>query len=235
MNCIEIILPRICLGCKKSRALNHLLCYQCLSTLIPTHFSSTEKHPMRIALDAPKDAQIEAVSAAYYHIASSKPSSSLLSALKYRGMPRIATDLFLLCKDSQEAFLFDSDIDCVVPVPMHPLKKWKRGYNQAEKLSSQIAKHFNLSHQPKLLKKAALYGSQVKRNAKERTSSNTSIRLNKLGDFEARHLLLIDDVITTGATLNHCIEALSKIPDIKISVFTIFYTPSRASHNVVTL
>jgi len=190
---------------------------------------------MRIALDAPKDVQIETVSAAYYHIASSKPSSSLLSALKYRGMPSIATDLFLLCKDSLEAFLFDSDIDCVVPVPMHPLKKWKRGYNQAEKLSSQIAKDFNLSHQPKLLKKAALYGSQVKRNAKERTSSNTSIRLDKLGDFEARHLLLIDDVITTGATLNHCIEALSKIPDIKISVFTIFCTPSRASHNVVTL
>ena len=114
---------------------------------------------MRIALNAPKDAQIEAVSAAYYHIASSKPSSSLLSALKYRGMPSIANDLFLLCKDSLEAFLFDSDIDCVVPAPMHPLKKWKRGYNQAEKLSSQIAKHFNLSHLPKMLKKPALYGS----------------------------------------------------------------------------
>lgn len=189
---------------------------------------------MRIALNAPTDAQIKAVSAVYYHIAS-EPSSSLLSALKYRGMPSIATDLFLLCKDSLKDFLFDSDIDCVVPVPMHPLKKWKRGYNQAEALSFQIAKHFNLSHQPTLLKKGALYRSQVKRKAKERTSSNSSIRLDKLGDFKAKHLLLINDVITTGATLNHCIEALSKIPDIKISVFTIFYTPSRASHNVVTL
>ena len=102
-------------------------------------------------------------------------------------------------------------------------------------LSSQIAKYFKLSHQPNLLKKAALYRSQVKRNAKERTSSNSSIRLSKLKGFEAQHLLLIDDVITRGATLSHCIEALSKIPDIKISVFTIFYTPSRASHNVVTL
>lgn len=190
---------------------------------------------MRIALETPMAAQIEVVSAAYYHISSSKPSSSLLSALKYRGMPSIASDLFLLCKDSLEAFLFASDIDCVIPVPMHPLKKWKRGYNQAEELSSQIAKHFNLSHQPKLLKKIALYRSQVKRNAKERTSLNSSIRLDQPVDFEAKHLLLIDDVITTGATLNHCIEALSKIPDIKISVFTIFYTPSRASHNVVTL
>jgi len=150
-------------------------------------------------------------------------------------MPNIASDLFLLSKDSLEAFLFDSDIDSVVPVPMHPLKKWKRGYNQAEALSSQIAKYFKLTHQPKLLKKAELYRSQIKRNAKERTSSNSSIRLSKPGNFEAQHLLLIDDVITTGATLSHCIEALSKIPDIKISVFTIFYTPSRASHNVVTL
>jgi len=190
---------------------------------------------MRSALDAVTAAQIEAVSAAYYHIARSEPSSSLLSALKYRGMPSIATDLFLLCQDSLEALLFNSDIDCVIPVPMHPLKKWKRGYNQAEALSSQIAKHFNLSHRPKLLKKVALYRSQVKRNAEERMSSNSSIRFDKPGDFEAKHLLLIDDVITTGATLNQCIEALSKMPGIKISVFTIFYTPSRASHNVVTL
>lgn len=235
MNCIEILLPRTCLSCKKSRVLSHLLCYKCLSNLIPTHFSFTEKHPMRIALDASATGHIKGVSAAYYHIAGSKPSSNLLSALKYRGMPSIATDLFLLCKDSLEAFLFESDIDGVVPVPMHPIKKWKRGYNQAEELSAQIAKHFNLSHQPNLLKKAALYHSQVKRNAKERTSSNSSIRLSKAKGFEAQHLLLIDDVITTGATLIHCIEALSKIPDIKISVFTIFYTPSRASHNVVTL
>jgi ComF family protein len=190
---------------------------------------------MRIALVASTTRPIEGVSAAYYHIASSKPSSSLLAAFKYRGIPSIATDLFLLFKDSLEAFLLESDIDGVVPVPMHPIKKWKRGYNQAEVLSSQIAKYFNLSHQPNLLKKTALYRSQVKRNARERTSSNSSIRLNKPGDFEAKHLLLIDDVITTGATLSHCIEALSKIPDIKISVFTIFYTPSRASHNVVTL
>ena len=138
MNYIEIILPRICLGCKNSRSLGHLLCYQCLSNLIPTHFSSTEKHPMRSALDAVTAARIEAVSAAYYHIARSEPSSSLLSALKYRGMPSIATDLFLLCQDSLEALLFNSDIDSVIPVPMHPLKKWKRGYNQAEALSSQI-------------------------------------------------------------------------------------------------
>ncbi len=69
---------------------------------------------------------------------------------------------------------------------------------------------------------------RIRGNAKERTSSNSWIRLSKPGDVEAKHLLLIDDVITTGATLSHCIEALSKIPDIKISVFTIFYTPSRA-------
>lgn len=190
---------------------------------------------MRIALDPKTGNQIKAVSVAYYHTARSEPSSSLLSALKYRGVPSISTDLFLLCKDSLEVFILDSDIDCVVPVPMHTLKKWKRGYNQAEALSSQIAKHFNLPHRPKMLKKTALFRSQVKRNAKERTSSNSSIQLNKLGDFEAKHLLLIDDVITTGATLKHCIDALSKIPDLKISVFTIFYTPSRASHNVVTL
>jgi len=72
-------------------------------------------------------------------------------------MPSISTDLFLLCKDLLEAFLFDSDIDCVLPVPMHSLKKWKRGYNQAEALSSQIAKRFNLPHRPKMLKKTALF------------------------------------------------------------------------------
>ncbi|CAI8193449.1 MAG: Uncharacterised protein [Flavobacteriaceae bacterium] len=190
---------------------------------------------MRIALNGSGVKQIAGVCSAYYHIAGTKPSSSLLSALKYRGMPSVATDLFLLCKDSLEAFLFDSEIDGVVPVPMHPLKKWKRGFNQAEELSFQIAKHFNLSHESKLLKKSALYRSQVKRNANERMSSNSSIQLVELDDFEAKHLLLVDDVITTGATLNHCIKELSKIPDIKISVFTIFYTPSRASHNVVTL
>ena len=106
---------------------------------------------MRISLTTRTARPIEGVSAAYYHIAGSKPSSSLLSAFKYRGMPRIATDLFLLCEDALEAFLFNSDIDGVVPVPMHPLKKWKRGYNQAEELRSQIVKNFNLSHQPKLL------------------------------------------------------------------------------------
>lgn len=126
---------------------------------------------------------------------------------------------------------FYRDVDLVIPVPLHWTRRWKRGYNQAEVIASGVAEAMQLPVRTDLLKRCRRTSTQTKLEVDAK-------RKNVAGAFEvtpelvslmeqgsASHLLLIDDVFTTGSTLHACFTALRQIlpPSVRISVATLGY------------
>ena len=111
------------------------------------------------------------------------------------------------------------DVDVLMPVPLHWARKLNRGYNQSLLLCQGIAEVFNREICNNALVRHRYTRKQSKSNANKRaTNVEGAFSVRKPKQLEGRHVLLVDDVITTGATISACAKALSSIPGIRISV-----------------
>nr|HMQ45179.1 phosphoribosyltransferase family protein [Mariniflexile sp.] len=112
-------------------------------------------------------------------------------------------------------------IDVVIPVPLHKKKLRKRGYNQVAKFGQQLAKALDAEYNDKVLVKVTNTASQTTKQRFTRWINNDELfAIVNMGAIENKHLLLVDDLITTGATLEACITVLNKAKNIKISIAT---------------
>lgn len=174
----------------------HIVCSHCeaaLAKCIPTP-------PERLSIHEPLALCISAFS---YETASRK----LIHHLKYHSNATVAPLLGLhMC-----AALLDSpthrDWDAVVPVPLHPTKLHSRGYNQAQLLAQEIAGCFGFALRSELLLRVKASRSQTKRNAEERRAAMQGV-FQATDEADGLSILLVDDVLTTGATATACAEAL---------------------------
>ncbi len=150
---------------------------------------------------------------------------NLIHNLKYRGQENISTELGIwLGKELQQNTEYKA-IDIVIPVPLHPRRLRERGFNQVEKFGKEIAMNLDANYIDYILKKKSYNKKQSKHGRRTRwlnTSEtfgvqNESLLINK-------HILIVDDIITTGATLEACINVLKHIPGIKISIATMAMT-----------
>ncbi|AXT62098.1 ComF family protein [Aquimarina sp. AD10] len=144
---------------------------------------------------------------------------NLIHNLKYKGREEIGKELGKWLGDE---LIQKSDyqyIDFVIPVPLHKKRYRERGYNQVAKFGIEIAKKLEITYIDTVLKKKSYNKKQSKRERLRRwdnTSETFSIENESL--LKNKHILLVDDIITTGATIEACIQALKAIPGIKISV-----------------
>ncbi|MDG1518520.1 MAG: phosphoribosyltransferase family protein [Flavobacteriales bacterium] len=140
----------------------------------------------------------------------------IIHEFKYGGNSNLAkymgSYLGLKIKDVSEL----ADVDCVSFVPMHPKKIKKRGYNQAEELATGVAKKLNVQTKC-VLKRLVESASQTEKGVYERYE-NMDANFTALHGFEGKHILLVDDVLTTGATLIACVNAIKKKYDVKVSI-----------------
>jgi len=149
----------------------------------------------------------------------------LIHQLKYKGNQEIGVfigDWFgYLLKSSEKL----TNIDYIVPVPLHPKKLKKRGYNQLTTFGNRLTYHLQTTYKPKILIRTSASKTQTFKQRFERFNNNdTKFLLTDHSIFKDKHILLIDDVITTGATLESCCKELLKTNNIKISVVTMAYT-----------
>lgn len=144
----------------------------------------------------------------------------LLLSLKYRGDKKIGLKLGrLMAKQLPKAFF--EPIDYIVPVPLHPTKQKTRGYNQAEWLAKGIQEVYPIPVLVDALIKTQATESQTVKGALERRSNASHMfAFNPAYDLRDKHILLLDDVLTTGATLIACREALSSSEPLKVSALT---------------
>jgi ComF family protein len=149
----------------------------------------------------------------------------LVHAFKYNG--RKDTGFFLgeelgkIIKASGQV----NEIDFIVPVPLHARKKKKRGFNQSEIISGGIASVIDKEVKPEILFRKSYSSTQTKKSKYQRWENVESIfTVKNPSVIENKHLLLVDDVITTGATIEACAHALLKVGGVELSVGAVAYT-----------
>ncbi len=147
---------------------------------------------------------------------------SLIHELKYNNKPFIGNLLGALFGEDLLKSNFIKPIDVIVPVPLHPKKKAIRGYNQAEAFAQGISKATSIPVSIGELIRVINNPTQTKRSKTERWENVKGIfEVVSNQAFQNKHVLLVDDVITTGSTLEACANALLECRHIKISIATI--------------
>lgn len=144
----------------------------------------------------------------------------LLHALKYKGNKLLGISLGRELGKSikHSGFLFD----VLIPVPLHPLKEQKRGYNQSEVIASGMQEILDISISTTTIKRSVFTSTQTRKGRFDRWKNVENIfQLSDSQSLKGKHILVVDDVITTGATMEACVNTLSAIEDVTISLATV--------------
>ncbi len=159
---------------------------------------------------------------AYLHYVSGAASGQPLLRLKYGRQPQIGTYFGrTMAADLLDTDFF-RDIDCIIPVPLAKERLHERGYNQSEQLARGVAERTGLTVRTDIVERVVSNPTQTSLNAAERAANVKGIfRLVRPDAVSGRHVLLIDDVLTTGATLLSCGEELTKAEGVRISILVL--------------
>jgi ComF family protein len=151
---------------------------------------------------------------------------NVLYQLKYAKRAFLARDLVALASPGLDCFFEQHQFDVLAPVPMHFTKIIQRGFNQAALLAREISKRYAIAVDPQLLSQRSRKKSQASKTRSERHELDAHLfKANSVRAQRYRHVLLVDDVFTTGSTLGACFEALKKQAVPEVSYLTLFYTP----------
>ena len=221
---IELIFPRHCCVC--GEVLSHQeqdICLNCLYKLPKIekiHQSELEK-----AFWGRFD--VERV-AAYIYYQKESPYNRLLHKIKYGNHPEVGYRLATMAADKlmQEGF-FDG-IDAIVPLPLSKKKRRQRGYNQCDYIAEGLSQTTGIPVLKDCVVRNKSNETQTHKTRDERWRNVEGIfSLAKPELTEGKHILLIDDILTTGATLANCAIAIKSGCNCRISVFTLAYTSNR--------
>ena len=157
--------------------------------------------------------------ASYFFFARGSKYRVLLHKLKYSGRDDIGIKLGQWFGNELVTCSIFSDVDYIIPVPLHPKKQKSRGYNQSEKISIGLAAAMHKPVDTKTVVRAEFTNTQTQKNRMERWHNvSTVFAVNNPETLNNKHILLVDDVLTTGATLEACCNAILSAADCKISI-----------------
>ncbi len=221
---LDFISPRQCVVCdNRLSPTERSLCSRCLLHLPRTTYQFTPTdNPMAQLFW--KLIPIQRAAALIYYEPRSEVAR-VVYQLKYGDRPDIGEDMGrLMASEMQLAGFFD-DIDLLLPVPLSPKRLRQRGYNQSEQLARGISDITHLPIVTKAVRRKHFRQSQTQLNRQQRQENvEDMFQLHDATPLRDRHVLLIDDICTTGATLIACANAVRDVPGIRISVLTLGFT-----------
>jgi len=214
-----LFFPRICASCNESLFRNEIfLCTRCLYELPKTNFQNDPENevaqmfwgriPIRHAM-------------AYCYFQKGGHVQKLLHKLKYKGQKEIGYELGkMIGYDLLNTSFIESDL--IIPVPLHKSKLRKRGYNQSEYIAKGISEVMGRPVDTGSLLRAIANPTQTNKHRYDRwTNVEGVFVLNYPERIANKHVLLVDDVVTTGATLEACTSALLQAENVKVSIVTL--------------
>lgn len=214
---ISLLFPRLCYACGEHLLRNeNIICTGCYVNIPRTHFDVDRENPLEQLFWG--RCLIEKAAAFSIYNKGSR-IKNLIHNLKYKGIKEIGYELGKIYGLSLKSSGFTSDIDLIIPVPLHPSRKRVRGFNQSEIISSGIADITGLQLNTDSFVRTARSDTQTKRSRYDRWTNVEGIFM--VTDSEAiynKHILLVDDVITTGSTIESCSHELLKVEGVKVSV-----------------
>ncbi len=215
----HLFFPKLCFSCNESLVRGEdLVCTECMYHIGRTNYHLDKENPVvqlfygRVELD---------FALSYFKFDKGGRFQKLMYQLKYKGQKEVGEMLGKHLGMGLKNSTHISSIDYVVPVPLHKKKEKLRGYNQSYHIALGISKVLNVPIESKCLMRVTYKGSQTKlsrENRWENVCDNFEVQNDV---FEGKHILLVDDVLTTGATIEACCVVLNKIPNVKISVATL--------------
>lgn len=220
---IETIFPHYCYGCNDI-LVNYetVLCTKCFMELNKSYsiYNPNNDLSNRVSIYFPVK---NAVSLLNYD--KNCLASNLIHKFKYKEDIIIGKYLTkILCHELKDQEWI-KEIDYIIPLPLHWKRKLKRGFNQSEVIAKTVSKNFSIEMKTNCIRRIRNNKSQTSMSKTERwTNVENIFKLKNSTILEGKHILLVDDLVTTGASLNSCIKTLSKVKDINISVLVIGQT-----------
>ena len=213
-----MLYPSTCAVCHEGLAVGEeVLCTACLYDIPRTRSWNSPDNPVAKQLWGRVPVE---QACAYFYFAKGSRYQKLLHMLKYHGRRDIG--VFLGQKFGQELMgsALYADVDVVVPVPLHPRKQHQRGYNQSQAIAEGMAQRTGWRVESNVLFRHRFTQTQTQKSREERLQNvANAFGVRRAEHLAGRHVLLVDDVITTGATLEHCVQVLVEgCPDIRVSV-----------------
>lgn len=217
---IDLFFPKICYACHELLHDNEVyLCTSCRNDLPVTNFHfNKDDSVLKVFYGRVPVAHATAL----FRFEKKGIVQQLIHGLKYKGQEHIGEFLGDWLGGELKTVKEYHAIDVVIPVPLHKKKLKKRGYNQVAKFAQHIATALNALYVDDVLIKVTNTQSQVLKNRFARWINNTELfTLQNKYTIANKHILLVDDLITTGATMEACITVLNNAESIKISVAAI--------------
>ena len=232
---IDLLLPRTCIICRQRllSAERHI-CLECMAEIPLTYFWKLSHNPMSDKFNETIQKNVSdftalepyAYAAALFTYHGEAPFRLIPYNIKYKGDIRAGEHFgrMLGSRLMKESHWQDADI--VIPVPLHWTRRFRRGYNQAEAIASGLASAMEIPVRNDILFRRKRTRTQTKLNMEEKGRNVAgAFKARKCDPGEYRHIIIVDDVFTTGATLGECFRALRSVflPSIRISIATLAF------------
>ncbi len=216
----HLFYPHLCMGCGSDLLPNHeLLCLRCINDLPHTEFEKYPNNPIeRIFIGR---LPIAAATSGFY-FSKGELVQNLIHDLKYKGNKDAGIYLSEMMGNSMVSTGRFKNIDYLIPLPLFAEKEYKRGFNQADIVCNGLSNMMNIPVLTKNVVRIRFTETQTKKHRTERWHNVfDSFKVTNESVLENKHILLVDDVITTGATLDACAQVINQIKGIKISIATL--------------
>lgn len=217
---LNLFFPKICEACSVHLKDNEqLICTMCRHDLPITNFHFEEN----ITVNKILFGRVKLESAtALLHFSKKGMVQELLHNLKYRGHEAIGEFFGNWLGEELKTLEDYKAVEVVIPVPLHKIKLRSRGYNQVAKFGKALANALAVDYDDTVLLKSKHTKTQVfKARLKRYDDAETYFKVANTTRLKGKHILLVDDIITTGATIEACAKVLNTIEGVKISVATI--------------
>jgi len=216
----NLMYPDLCLVCGESLLQNEQhLCLNCLYNIPKTNFHLQNANPIEKRFWGKVPIYR---GTAFFFFQKGSAFQKLLHSLKYKGNKEVGQ---VLGKYAAVDLLDSEDfasIDVIIPVPLHAKKLEKRGYNQSEWIGNGLSEILKIPQDVTTLCRVKENVTQTKKSVFERYENTEGIfELKDKNALIGKHILLVDDVLTTGSTLEACVRVLIEIDDVKVSIFAL--------------
>lgn len=215
----NLLVPDLCTACDAPLVRTEkVLCMKCHYDLPRTRFDSYSDNPVirlfwgRVPIEN---------ASSYFQYNKGSRFQSLIHDLKYRDRKDIGRELGRLMGNDLRDSVF-AGTDLIIPVPLHRSKQFKRGYNQCDPICEGISSSLGIPYHTDLLEKTMRSSSQTDKSRFKRwINVEGNFRVKYPGKLSEKHILLVDDVVTTGSTLEACANAILKGNGTRVSIVTL--------------
>ncbi len=220
---VHVFYPSLCYGCNNELIQgDQHICLQCQTEMGRTYFESIRDNPVEKLFWGRAD--IQCAASTFYYI-DKTPLQQIVHHIKYRQEKELGIHMGEIMGIHGTEFFTECKTDLCIPMPLHPKKEYKRGYNQASLLCEGIFKQTGIPYNEKALVRNENTRTQTKKSRIERWKNVASVfDVIEPSIINDKHVVVVDDVITTGASTEACVNMLLQHGAKTVGIYSLAFT-----------